>query len=111
MRAYGKVGILLTIMLAFNACANKPFQPIPPLFKLWSKPGTDSEGVKRALLACGHTNIGTGFDVQEMRTGKVTQNDMVKANRCMEKAGFIYHTGKKTCEYAFNAHLPSCQED
>ena len=109
MKPYEKTGLVLTIALALGACSNKPFQPIPPLFTLWSKSGTDAEGVKRALLDCGHANIGSGFDVQDMRTGKVTRNDMVKANRCMEQAGFTHHSGKRTCDYTFNANLPACQ--
>lgn len=111
MKPSEKIGLALAVTLTFGGCANKPFQPIPPLFRLWSKSGTDGEEVKRALLACGHTNVGTGFDVQDMRTGKVSQNVIVTANRCMEKAGFTYHSGKRTCDYAFNAHLPACKED
>lgn len=92
-------------------CVGKPFQPIPPLFMMWSKQGADSEDVKHALTNCGFENIGTGFDVGDMRTGRITQNEFLRAEVCMEKGGFENSSGRAACSYSFNAKLPACREN
>ncbi|WP_322521254.1 hypothetical protein SR882_10910 [Guyparkeria halophila] len=69
-----------------------PFQPVPPEFELWSRPGASSLDVKQALLECGkpspHPTVGTykaAFDLKSLdsRTNKYFITDL-----CMEQAGF-----------------------
>lgn len=101
--------IFLIIIPALNGCLGKPFQPIPPLFKTWTKQGKGLEDVKAALLVCGFHNIGTGFDVGDLRTGRTSQNDFVLAEICMEKSGYSNESGRRACSYSFNANLPACK--
>ena len=101
---------LLPVMPILVGCIDKPFQPIPPIFTAWSMPGKTSEDVKRALAACGFQNVGTGFDVNDMRTGRVSQNDFVQAEVCMEKNGYSNESGRSACSYSFNAKLPACHQ-
>lgn len=100
--------ISLAVISISIGCTNKPFQPIPPMFKTWSKPGANTEEVKNTLIECGFENIGTGFDVNDMRTGKISRNEYVAAEICMEKKGYSNTSGKSSCSYKFNLHLPAC---
>ena len=87
-------------------CA-KPFQPVPPLFLLWSKDGTDVVGVKKALLECGYPNPYDGVD-REWVNGKLISHtnldDSVMSEMCMRKNAFTKKS-RGLCESIANLQI------
>ena len=80
----------LFVVLGLSGCA-KPFQPVPPLFLLWSKDGVDVIGVKKALLECGYPNPYDGVDrswVGGTLISHTSLDDSVMSELCMKKNFF-----------------------
>lgn len=83
------------------ACANVPrgktfgtdpdFDPallgqrpkLPPAYTEWSRPGTDTEGVKQAMNACGYATLIRPIDIMKL-------NDIAAAQLCMIDQQFRY---------------------
>ena len=97
---------LIFSIVVITGCAGKPFQPIPPKFKQWDKEGVAIEGVKTALIECGYDNPFNGFQAQK----KVAINELIRADRCMEKKGFQYllSNRKSICDDKFLLSFPAC---
>ncbi|WP_412057406.1 hypothetical protein [Bartonella sp. DGB2] len=84
----------------------------PPDYKTWIKPGADSLQVKKSMLECGFPEI---WGLSEPFS-KMTPNDTVMADRCMEQAGYK----SKYAPVGFHAfclrtgddpYLPACAPD
>lgn len=96
----------LTILLccfALSACPqSRPFQPAPPLFELWAKPGVDQQGVRRALLNCGFINSAHIDDTL------MTTDDYARGELCMLDKGFLYQGRYIVC--AHGPEIPACAD-
>lgn len=97
---------LIPILCSFlSACFGfEPFQPNPPEFQNWSKPGVSQLAVKKAMLECGYP---TPFEVTSGRA-PATPQDIALMHICMASDGFVYEQGR----YDFCDHwkeLKACQ--
>lgn len=88
------------IVLALTACTTRPFQPPPPLYKLWAKPGVSEQGVRSAMLGCGYA------DPAYVDKTMMTTNAQARAELCMLDKGFLYQDRRILC--ADNPELPAC---
>lgn len=98
-----KILVCLALVVFFlSGCFGiRPFQPPPPQFKMWSKPGVSEEEVKRTMLSCGYPHIaGTNRDT--------SPNAGAAMFVCMRKNGFKDTQGFELCQYSPN--LPACVE-
>lgn len=106
-----KWGVLFTVvtLMLGTGCTRKPFQPNPPKFQEWAKEGVSITGVKDALIDCGYDNPYNGFDVQK----KVSFNELVRADRCMEKKGFKYLSSDRqsVCQSKAASAAPACVQE
>ncbi|VVE77536.1 hypothetical protein [Pandoraea sputorum] len=101
----GRVRWSTLLMVTFGAvglaaCTTRPFQPSPPLYKLWAKRGVDEQGVRNAMLACGFPNSAY-VDRKDM-----TLNDFAKGELCMIDHGFQYQDRRIICTDF--PDLPAC---
>lgn len=95
---------LVTAVLA-SSCVSKPFQPPPPMFKMFSKLGSSEEDVKRELLSCGFPNVISGASPNE------SNNSVAVHEVCMFRKGFLYIDGYKgLCSTQIANNLSSCRE-
>jgi hypothetical protein len=84
----GRKVITLWLLCAFlNACTAKPFQPPPPMFKMFERNNVTGENVKDEMLSCGFPNVFTG------RKSGDTRADTGRRERCMFQKGFRYIDG------------------
>nr|WP_277990457.1 hypothetical protein [Pandoraea sp. LA3] len=91
---------LVGVAVALSACTTRPFQPAPPLYTLWAKPGVDVPGVRSAMLACGFP------DAAHVEPKDMTLNDYAGAQRCMIDRGFRYQDRRIVCTDF--PRLPAC---
>ncbi|MGE6495340.1 hypothetical protein [Cupriavidus metallidurans] len=91
---------LATALLSLMACTTRPFQPSPPLYTLWAKPGVNEAGVRSAMLGCGFVHAGY-VDGTTM-----TSDDYARAQLCMIDNGFVYQDRRIVC--TDNPDLPAC---
>jgi len=89
-------------------CVGKPFQPIPPQFKLWKKEGVFEVEVKAAVIECGYFEARPGYLVQKAKS----TDELVRADRCMEQKGFrsLLRDGK-ICDEKYFSSFPACTEE
>ena len=90
---------LATALLSLMACTTRPFQPSPPLYTLWAKPGVNEAGVRSAMLGCGFVHAGY-VDGTTM-----TSDDYARAQLCMIDNGFVYQDRRIVC--TDNPDLPA----
>ena len=81
-----EIGLLCAFL---NACTGKPFQPPPPMFKMFEKKNATTENVKEEMLACDFPNVFSGS-----KTGD-TIGDLARRENCMFSKGFRYIDGRK----------------
>ncbi|EHK67615.1 hypothetical protein KYC_04962 [Achromobacter arsenitoxydans SY8] len=74
----------------------------PPAYTLWSRPDADSDGVKRAMLACGYATV-----VEPV--GVMAPNDMAAAQLCMLDQRFTYALPPQGLLCKSSPALPSCR--
>ena len=92
---------LLACLLVAACSQARPFQPPPPLYELWAKPGVDRQGVRNALLGCGFP------DSAHVDSTTITNNDYARGEQCMLGKGFV-HQGRHTyCD--IHSQLPACK--
>lgn len=91
---------LCVVLLGVAACTTRPFQPAPPAYKLWAKPGVAEQGVRGAMLDCGYN------DAAYVDATKMTTNDVARAELCMIDRGFAYQDRRILC--ASSPDLPAC---
>jgi hypothetical protein len=90
-----------------TGCVGKPFQPIPPQFKLWKKEGVSELGVKAAVIDCGYLEARPGYLVQKAKS----IDELVRAGRCMEQKGFrSLSSNGKICDDKYLSSFPACME-
>ncbi|WP_236105809.1 hypothetical protein [Pandoraea fibrosis] len=90
----------LACAIGLAACTTRPFQPAPPLFQLWAKPGVAESGVRSALLACGFP------DSAYVGSEDMTTNAYAAGELCMIDRGFAYQDQRILC--ATQPRLPAC---
>ncbi|MDR2239546.1 MAG: hypothetical protein LBE33_03820 [Zoogloeaceae bacterium] len=95
------VSIAFIAMTTLSACG-KPFsKPPPPYeFERWEKTGVTKEEIKKILLECGYE---TPF-----LNGRQNLNEVIIADRCMTKNGYIYLGSYDPCSYSYGKNLPGC---
>ncbi|WP_174994974.1 hypothetical protein [Pandoraea anhela] len=98
-RNMAMLGALVGV-LGLTACTTRPFQPAPPLYTLWAKPGVDEQGVRRAMLTCGFP------DSAYVSTKAMSTNDWAKGELCMIERGFQYQDRRILCTDLRD--LPAC---
>jgi len=76
--------------------------PRPPAYSLWSRPGTDTEGVRRAMQACGYASVITPADVMKL-------NDIAAAELCMIDQHFTYALPAYALLCKNPPSLPACR--
>ena len=81
----------VTLSLALIACG-KPFQPGPPEFKMWQKPGASDFEIQKALLECGVLN--PYYPMYD--NTRLTNNEVARYQLCMQKDGFVYNRQTNT---------------
>lgn len=92
---------LATVLLSLTAaCTTRPFQPSPPAYKLWAKPGVSEQGVRSAMLDCGFV------DSAYVDGTVMTNNDYARAQLCMIDKRFVYQDRRILC--ADVPELPAC---
>jgi len=115
MRSVSHLCGLICGLILFTGCIKSSFQPIPPLYMLWKKPGATQLEVKMALLECGKPSPnprGYGLNIAD-----ISPNDRVLADLCMEKLGFVTqdpfsaYKVVSTCKQSYHVNLPACQTD
>lgn len=82
----------------------EPFQPNPPEYQVWSRPGVTEMDVKKAMLECGYPNP------YELRySGQITTlDDIANINKCMISNGFSYgKDGYDFCDH--HGLVKACQ--
>lgn len=115
MRLAFRLYALVATLIFFSGCIKASFQPIPPLFMLWKKPGATQLEVKMALLECGKPSPNpTGYGAE---VANISPNERVLADLCMEKSGFVTqdpfsaYKVVPTCKQSYHASFPACQPD
>ncbi|CAL60681.1 hypothetical protein HEAR0466 [Herminiimonas arsenicoxydans] len=78
---------LIGLIILMAACTSKPFQPAPPMFKMFEKNNLQSEEIKKEMIACGFPNVITG------RNPNDSLGDTAKREHCMFKRNFRYIDG------------------
>ena len=91
--------IVCVFALAQYGCVNKPFQPVPDPWELWSKKGETVVGVRTAMLECG-------YDLGYVDMGL---NDIALSYRCMEKEGFDLRQTRYASSCDNYPYLPACK--
>ena len=81
-----KIGLLCAFL---SACTGKPFQPPPPMFKMFEKKNATTENVKEEMLMCGFPDIFLGSKPGD------TRGDLARRERCMFSRGFKYIDGRQ----------------
>lgn len=98
-----RIVVIALLILVVNGCA-KPFQPVPPTFKMWQKTGVSEVDIKKALLECGYP---TPFGVRGGKAERsVTENEYSFSQLCMEESGFKYRD-RRYCDLV--PRLEACQ--
>ncbi len=103
--------ILLTLLVG----CTKPFQPMKPGYKLWSKAGASDLDVKKAMLECGEPTpdptVQSFVYAFGLRDDDSQLNYFFLTDSCMENAGFKPHryTVAEYCSWDRHKHLPACQ--
>jgi hypothetical protein len=96
--------ILLSFLLISGCSLRQPFQPIPDLYLLWSKPGSNQLDAIKTLLECGSPSPAPwGKDLFGEKYVEVVS--------CMKQAGYFYNDpfekSGKICEKYHQ--YPACQ--
>lgn len=100
-----KRAYLCCLMLAplLGGCFTRPFQPTPPEYTMWQKPGASPDDVRAAMRACGFPHAG-GFSGVN-----ATSNDKAAAEQCMFRNDFRRTDDwKGTCSLHHEPPLPAC---
>jgi len=105
------IAIVFTLtLMALPGCA-KPFQPVPPTFKLWQKPNISEDGIKKAMLECGYPTPFEAIDRQAINGTLIrhtTNDEIALMELCMEQSGFVSKT-QRFCDLF--PRLEACQSD
>jgi len=100
------ISLLLSglFLLSTAGCEFRGFQPPPPIYEAWVKPGADEVEVSKKLLECGNSDIVNGGIGQSM-------NEMATSDFCMERAGFRNKDGGayEWCRNHPEKNLPICR--
>ncbi len=75
--------LTLLLFVTMGGCSEKMFQPPPPEFKNWSRPGADALQIKKKLLECGLSS-------PAWLSNSRTYDEMASAYFCMRQAGYQY---------------------
>lgn len=99
------ISVAICFNLSLSACVEKPFQPNPPEFTLWNKPGTSVIDLKKTMLECGFINPCTSFGM--------TENSYAKSELCMIGRGFINisRDGIMCAQKEYQRRLTACQSE
>ena len=92
------------LLMVLSGCFGKPFQPNPPIFQSWSKPESQPDDIKAALLSCGYENPYTGFS-----THLITVEKIAAGSQCMRKLGFTYLHGPPICAQPGASEILACR--
>jgi len=106
--------ILVVILVGLTGCVRHYFQPPPPEYKMWIKPGATELMIKKALMECGAPNprpSANSFTNAYRVEGDSLLNAIIEVDMCMEDWGFVSKWGsvKKVCKLPHNKHLPACR--
>ncbi len=94
--------LLVLVGILTSGCAEKMFQPPPPEFKGWSRPGADELQVKKALLECG-------FSSPVWLSNSRTYDEMAFGYFCMKQAGYQSVDGSHHwCKNHRDKNLAAC---
>jgi len=106
---------IIIIVVLLSACA-KPFQPVAPEYKRWTKHGATELDIKKSLLECGVPSVNPTVKVYEfafdLKKDEEQLNKFFLENACMEKSGYIDRWGsvKESCQmYPERKYYPACQ--
>lgn len=92
---------LLLISLWIVGCADfKPLQPPPPAYELWSKAGSTSIEVAKAMLECGYPS--------PQGAGGFSANDVALIHLCMKSDGYSYEDGRGDICDGWKERPPAC---
>lgn len=99
--------IFIAVLFALSGCGSPDwFQPPPQLGQVWTKPGSSSTEISKALLECGSVSV-SSLAVPP-REGK-TPNQKAQIQRCMFADGFKMTVPKKQWYYCETSpSLPAC---
>lgn len=93
MFARNLIAITVSSMLVTSCLGFEPFQPNPPEFQEWSKPGATELEVKRAMLECGYPSPFGSRD-RHVQDVSATPNEIAVMSRCMKREGFVFDNGR-----------------
>jgi len=100
--------VFIAVLFALSGCGSPDwFQPPPQEGQVWTKPGSSSTEISKALLECGSVSVSSlGVPPREDKT----PNQKAQIQRCMFADGFTMTVPKKQWYYCeTNPSLPACQ--
>jgi len=96
-----QVSIACVFVMVLYGCVNKPFQPVPDPWELFSKKGESVIGVRMAMIECG-------YDLDN--AANLELNDVALSYRCMEKDGYeMFMVSRYDATCRNYPDLPACK--
>jgi len=111
-----RYAFVVSVVLLLASCS-KPFQPVAPGYKLWSKNGVSDLAIKKSMLECGVPSVDPVINSYEYAFGIKYEEDDKRLNKgfledlCMESLGYIprEYTVHEYCSWERYNHLAACQ--
>ncbi len=95
-----RVSLLFISIWIVGCTVPKPMQPPPPVYELWSKTGSTSIEVAKAMLECGYPS--------PQGAGGSTANEVALMHLCMRSDGYSYDDDRGAICDGWKERPPAC---